>query len=189
MALSPRPVGARHGARVGKTAGEDAGYRCPPLHIYVCDCFAFYADGPRSLASPVPTVYPRVCGGTRRSSRKAPFSHGLSPRVRGNHPQCKLHRSRPGSIPACAGEPPSPDTHQLHSEVYPRVCGGTSRDAPDCSAANGLSPRVRGNQSERHHLFACIRSIPACAGEPGRCHIPRYMWWVYPRVCGGTGPE
>ena len=78
---------------------------------------------PRSAARG--RVYPRVCGGTRRSraackgtwglsprvrgtsppqsvpSRPA----GLSPRVRGNHAQAFGGLENGGSIPACAGEP------------------------------------------------------------------------------------
>ena len=73
-------------------------------------------------------VYPRVCGGTAGGTPVKVFDTGLSPRVRGNrrHPQ-PAHRAYPvyprvcggtphrestipsitGSIPACAGEPPT----------------------------------------------------------------------------------
>ena len=116
-------------------------------------------------------VYPRVCGGTERSTSahacnpglsprvRGNFSFrnasGLSPRVRGNHLSQRRVRAADGSIPACAGE-----------GVYPRVCGGT--------VLHGLSPRVRGNRCPpvRGNLSSgavgayCSRSIPACAGEP-----------------------
>ena len=71
------------------------------------------------------TVYPRVCGGTRRTVRATFTEHGLSPRVRGNH---LLHRPGPfppGSIPACAGEPQQEAAAPDQMGVYPRVCGGT----------------------------------------------------------------
>ena len=32
----------------------------------------------------------------------------------------------------------------------------------------------------------CLRSIPACAGEPPATRAAARMMWVYPRVCGGT---
>ena len=52
-----------------------------------------------------PAVYPRVCGGTHRSTRFLPHRHGLSPRVRGNpHVRAGKRQTR-RSIPACAGEP------------------------------------------------------------------------------------
>ena len=72
-------------------------------------------------------VYPRVCGGTAASAAGERLSTGLSPRVRGNQresttsfgttglsprvrgnlPTWSGTRPASGSIPACAGEPPS----------------------------------------------------------------------------------
>ena len=57
-----------------------------------------------------------------------------------------------------------------------------------CRAARleGLSPRVRGNLTQTFQTIDSARSIPACAGEPGR-RTRRYGHeTVYPRVCGGT---
>ena len=50
---------------------------------------------------------------------------GLSPRVRGNLPSGRMTGSAARSIPACAGEPPSPNSTGGRKGVYPRVCGGT----------------------------------------------------------------
>ena len=52
-----------------------------------------------------PRVYPRVCGGTRSTSRHASRHSGLSPRVRGNRLRKHPPDAGEGSIPACAGEP------------------------------------------------------------------------------------
>ena len=52
--------------------------------------------------------------------------------------------------------------------------------------ASGLSPRVRGNQPAGEQDGLLLRSIPACAGEPGRSGCCQRRAWVYPRVCGGT---
>ena len=50
-------------------------------------------------------VYPRVCGGTPAEKHQQSGKGGLSPRVRGNQ-NCPLPPiDKPGSIPACAGEP------------------------------------------------------------------------------------
>ena len=71
-----------------------------------------------------------------------------------------------GSIPACAGEPPSGAPVAGKGGVYPRVCGGTMR-SPVCSPKpSGLSPRVRGNRIQP----------PGTHSSGG----------VYPRACGGT---
>ena len=66
------------------------------------------------------------------------------------------------------------------------MCGGTAPIFRVLPLPLGLSPRVRGNQTELAVNVVCRGSIPACAGEPpGR----RRDWLspgVYPRVCGGT---
>ena len=51
-------------------------------------------------------------------------------------------------------------------EVYPRVCGGTSKTYRPPHALEGLSPRVRGNPFYSMLRLISHRSIPACAGEP-----------------------
>ena len=51
-------------------------------------------------------VYPRVCGGTQDVVVRRLVYQGLSPRVRGNQKQDFGKLDLPGSIPACAGEPP-----------------------------------------------------------------------------------
>ena len=111
---------------------------------------------------------------------------GLSPRVRGNLVASDTAPGTDGSIPACAGEPyPAPPSN-ADRKVYPRVCGGTAYPNRTAGSTVGLSPRVRGNpirvalSSERN------RSIPACAGEPGKLYAVQIKSWVYPRVCGGT---
>ena len=98
-----------------------------------------------------PRVYPRVCGGTISVADAMADAMGLSPRVRGNRDCDDSRRLRPGSIPACAGEPRSA-TMTIDSEtVYPRVCGGTLPPQHGVSSAPGLSPRVRGNLARSTH--------------------------------------
>ena len=109
-------------------------------------------------------VYPRVCGGTSDQWAALCVIDGLSPRVRGNPcdrrlprpsdrsiPACAGERGRAenerltaGSIPACAGEPLYRNPDLVRSRVYPRVCGGTSRECGFGGGVGGLSPRVRG---------------------------------------------
>ena len=117
-------------------------------------------------------VYPRVCGGTGTGPPRRRFRRGLSPRVRGNRTSSAAVRGERRSIPACAGEPRAIDATTRSSRVYPRVCGGTVTMTWAAGHDPGLSPRVRGNPSlrRRHHIFR--RSIPACAGEPGRGLFP-----------------
>ena len=131
-------------------------------------------------------VYPRVCGGTLASARSACSVAGLSPRVRGNLSLGTQHVPAIGSIPACAGEPPWWTCFAATKRVYPRVCGGTYASGNALAILQGLSPRVRGNHLGKQRLHVTVRSIPACAGEPG-CRASRVRCrTVYPRVCGGT---
>ena len=131
-------------------------------------------------------VYPRVCGGTLDSSDEDAPAMGLSPRVRGNLPDLAPSVSYIGSIPACAGEPKEKRGQSAGVKVYPRVCGGTRRKLPTAWTNTGLSPRVRGNLLCGDVAGTPNRSIPACAGEPGRRVDRSRPLEVYPRVCGGT---
>ena len=131
-------------------------------------------------------VYPRVCGGTSSSLRVRGQVLGLSPRVRGNQSRSPRQASCPGSIPACAGEPRRRPPRPSGRRVYPRVCGGTAMPGRGLGQAQGLSPRVRGNQAGGVVAFAGTGSIPACAGEPMARIAFLIMVRVYPRVCGGT---
>ena len=132
------------------------------------------------------TVYPRVCGGTQPERGGGQADVGLSPRVRGNRRFRSAGPPAPGSIPACAGEPLKSAPAIQISEVYPRVCGGTHLTSTPSPTASGLSPRVRGNLCRVEGGEVTMRSIPACAGEPGWSWAWCSAFTVYPRVCGGT---
>ena len=99
----------------------------------------------RRTARPSP-VYPRACGGTRPFPAYRQAVAGLSPRLRGNPSIPGVPPGRRRSIPAPAGEPCSQSTSGISPGVYPRACGGTSLTNALMTVANGLSPRLRGNQ-------------------------------------------
>ena len=200
---SPPDSASTHGS-IPACAGEPPPtFRCRPAwRVYPRVCGGTLTIVRRSLRAggPIPAcagepysalpthrpgrVYPRVCGGTWVMRRSKMACTGLSPRVRGNRREGARTVARRGSIPACAGEPPSSSCPTLSPRVYPRVCGGTPLKA--LAAPAGLSPRVRGNRrcADAHHAIA--GSIPACAGEPRPDRPPRRSTGVYPRVCGGT---
>ena len=118
-------------------------------------------------------VYPRACGGTVVAGIIGRIPGGLSPRVRGNHPQSIVRRRCHGSIPARAGEPSTGGSARHQAQVYPRACGGTAPFAAGLHRGPGLSPRVRGNQIARAERSVDPRSIPARAGEPPAHSIRR----------------
>jgi len=118
-------------------------------------------------------VYPRACGGTVNDSICPTPMMGLSPRVRGNHPDRHGRRHARRSIPARAGEPEAARQWFELARVYPRACGGTRRGVGGDCRSRGLSPRVRGNRQLSRDANACIGSIPARAGEPSaRSPVP-----------------
>ena len=131
-------------------------------------------------------VYPRVCGGTLAITRGRRTGCGLSPRVRGNPFPFRGAPIHERSIPACAGEPSIRRPLAYSYGVYPRVCGGTKSEVDVVCVVCGLSPRVRGNRSGGPGTPTALRSIPACAGEPGGGRRRNGDRRVYPRVCGGT---
>ena len=111
-------------------------------------------------------VYPRACGGTRRTHGRGQQQVGLSPRVRGNRRQAFAGDPSGGSIPARAGEPLRRITNHAQQRVYPRACGGTGISRLVVLPTMGLSPRVRGNPVSSTGSPAASGSIPARAGEP-----------------------
>ena len=113
-------------------------------------------------------------------------SRGLSPRVRGNHRRRSRWSGGRGSIPARAGEPPSPPRAPAPLRVYPRACGGTSARVWRQWLVRGLSPRVRGNPFASSATPKPGGSIPARAGEPMAFVLDGNGAGVYPRACGGT---
>ena len=132
-------------------------------------------------------VYPRVCGGTSTANVILPLRNRSIPACAGEPAVDGITSvTNAGLSPACAGEPGLVDPGSRVSEVYPRVCGGTSVAGTLGNPLGGLSPRVRGNRQRPCSMMAARRSIPACAGEPTPRLRPTRTERVYPRVCGGT---
>ncbi len=131
-------------------------------------------------------VDPRVCGGARGRREDAPQGSGRSPRVRGSPPLGRVPPQQPGSIPACAGEPPAAPAGRAGRRVDPRVCGGAAMISPWRTVSGGRSPRVRGSLDRLGRSETRRGSIPACAGEPASPPTGRSPCGVDPRVCGGA---
>ena len=134
-------------------------------------------------------VYPRACGGTFPGIQGGVSRRGLSPRVRGNPSDDSDGPGASRSIPARAGEPRRCRSASTYGRVYPRACGGTVESGSESGVADGLSPRVRGNQTDPGARQGGQGSIPARAGEPTVTIPSQWGHGVYPRACGGTGSE
>ena len=70
--------------------------------------------------------------------------------------------------------------------VYPRVGGGNPSFPQSAQPGGGLSPRGRGKPQLPKQGIAPVGSIPAWAGETGRCGSASSPGRVYPRVGGGN---
>ena len=172
--LSPRMRGNRYG--LPRKPGQSASIPA-------------YAGEPSARAGcPFPaSVYPRVCGGTRRLYAEGWNAGRLSPRMRGNPADDYPVNAIQASIPAYAGEPSTDQISPWPLIVYPRVCGGTMRGNRFRAGRRRLSPRMRGNLGQLNALQVEGPSIPAYAGEPQHFDGGELTIDVYPRVCGGTG--
>ena len=131
-------------------------------------------------------VYPRLRGGTSAKPWVCWPRSGLSPLARGNPPRTGSAWRLPGSIPACAGEPPCGIGWRQSTRVYPRLRGGTSTSQPLSLSHAGLSPLARGNRWRADGWQHQEGSIPACAGEPAFLSHSVSVLGVYPRLRGGT---
>ena len=133
-------------------------------------------------------VYPRVGGGNCIHVGADRSDNGLSPRGRGKLSIDTMRRTSFRSIPAWAGETPSPGSVCVSSRVYPRVGGGNLRRRFYELALHGLSPRGRGKRTPPALPAARSRSIPAWAGETANSRRRHPRRRVYPRVGGGNAP-
>ena len=171
--------------RVRGKPGPGQGPALPPRSIPACAGEAHRHHAAVNLGK----VYPRVCGGSSFRISTAAVSGGLSPRVRGKRWSAPPPPPASRSIPACAGEAPDHAHDVFRYGVYPRVCGGSLKNAGVMTTDEGLSPRVRGKLGRCRHPADGFRSIPACAGEARSLAAACWPGSVYPRVCGGSAPS
>ena len=113
---------------------------------------------------------------------------GRSPLARGSQGQGQGQGHQTRSIPACAGEPPSPCFRVPLRRVDPRLRGGAKSSRAREQERDGRSPLARGSQMRSGGTRYVVRSIPACAGEPSSTRAPSVAARVDPRLRGGAIP-
>ena len=113
-------------------------------------------------------VYPRACGGTRRTHDLWGPHHGLSPRLRGTV------RDVPLNILACG--------------LSPRLRGNRVIDLLGPNLAGSI-PAPAGEPIIIVFMRIVLGVYPRACGEPRRCLARLGKGWVYPRACGGTAPR
>ena len=131
-------------------------------------------------------VYPRTGGGNRSHRIPPSTATGLSPHGRGKQALPRAFPTRPGSIPARAGETQRKRYPASTPAVYPRTGGGNSYPPFAIGYSIGLSPPVRGKRRRAANGIFRNGSIPARAGETAAVHHPNTLSGVYPRTGGGN---
>ena len=111
-------------------------------------------------------------------------AQGSSPRVRGTPARYRRRSSRPGIIPACAGNTSPGVGSPLHDRDHPRVCGEHRGQHGLQPVRPGSSPRVRGTPMTWAQIDDVAGIIPACAGNTCLDIALFVVHWDHPRVCG-----
>ncbi len=157
---------------------------CPP-----CRSIPACAGQPPGRLGPlrISTVDPRVRGAAAKARKVRASLWGRSPRARGSRCHLPATINPRRSIPACAGQPSRNSSRVISARVDPRVRGAALRKLPKGGRSSGRSPRARGSPVPQPHLLAASRSIPACAGQPGRYADTACRHGVDPRVRGAAG--
>ena len=128
--------------------------------------------------------HPRVCGEHGRFLLDLRLLQGSSPRMRGTHDLVVHLRSRPGIIPAYAGNTGWPAVKAIWNSDHPRVCGEHSLTALQPREMTGSSPRMRGTPAMFRACPALSGIIPAYAGNTCSGLAWCRVQWDHPRVCG-----
>ena len=111
------------------------------------------------------SVHPRACGERAKAGLQDWRADGSSPRLRGTHGSGKSFTPPRRFIPAPAGNAKCLTTWKSPKPVHPRACGERAKDAYSCKQTNGSSPRLRGTPATLFRPHACLRFIPAPAGN------------------------
>ena len=128
--------------------------------------------------------HPRVCGEHEVMQGVLKVAQGSSPRVRGTPARYRRRSSRPGIIPACAGNTSPGVGSPLHDRDHPRVCGEHRGQHGLQPVRPGSSPRVRGTPMTWAQIDDVAGIIPACAGNTCLDIALFVVHWDHPRVCG-----
>ena len=108
--------------------------------------------------------HPRACGAHYLMNDEIYPEWGSSPRMRGSRKSRNLTRASTGIIPAHAGLTSAPAAAAFWIRDHPRACGAHQRFWQVICNAVGSSPRMRGSQSNRRHVWHRAGIIPAHAG-------------------------
>ena len=118
--------------------------------------------------------HPRICGEHVRSTVSAFGSGGSSPHMRGTRPIRKGRGTRPGIIPAYAGNTTNDYDFDTPRRDHPRICGEHPCGIPSVDRRLGSSPHMRGTHTSKSNNLPAHGIIPAYAGNTSSLlqHLP-----------------
>ena len=129
-------------------------------------------------------VHPRACGEQGATCLSLDGNFGSSPRMRGTELRAAWTRTRRRFIPAHAGNRRTTSSCAMDQAVHPRACGEQRLLLSVGIARSGSSPRMRGTGARCCSQGACVRFIPAHAGNRSSPWRMRMRLAVHPRACG-----
>ena len=132
--------------------------------------------------------HPRVCGEHAAAVPNISFVPGSSPRMRGIRLWPRIHHSRPGIIPAYAGNTCWLIPTNAMTGDHPRVCGEHIKQLVAGFSEQGSSPRMRGTHRQLPVHVTIRGIIPAYAGNTRRAVRSALPRGDHPRVCGEHNP-
>ncbi len=138
----------------------------------------------RSTSAGSAAVHPRACGEHSVLHSSVPWSFGSSPRMRGTRVFGLRDGRRPRFIPAHAGNTAAGACPRAARPVHPRACGEHAIAAVPVRDYDGSSPRMRGTPFHPAPQSACVRFIPAHAGNTRARRPAGPPRAVHPRACG-----
>ena len=121
--------------------------------------------GRARLPVPRPVDHPRVCGEHPSRPPLSATRMGSSPRMRGTPREIDGCLSRPGIIPAYAGNTKASTMACCRVWDHPRVCGEHRVNVHDVHGFIGSSPRMRGTLAACEACYHRCGIIPAYAGN------------------------
>ena len=130
------------------------------------------------------SVYPRWRGELTKAANCGICVPGLSPLARGTLSASLVFCHITRFIPAGAGNSHQYISTKACATVYPRWRGELSMRHYQATMRCGLSPLARGTHSQSSRSNACIRFIPAGAGNSSEAALEVAVLTVYPRWRG-----
>ncbi len=109
--------------------------------------------------------HPRACGANAMALKTVVRRSGSSPRMRGKPGPHRPARTRPGIIPAHAGQTRRTRPTSWPRSDHPRACGANRWDSNPTEKSRGSSPRMRGKPVNFRRRRLPSRIIPAHAGQ------------------------